>query len=194
MLGNPLTVDFFEVAQLGAGDLVQLLARDVVVNLRRTFAAGTVGAAQVPGVVLALSDGSFLGAVALGAVIAPLRTVVLAERLAVAIARRPVTKRLTITGILAERLTLTAIRTKGPTLTITSRTITPVIAERLTITVTRRTVIPGFPLPALTAERLTLITSDKRLTLTAIRVIGPTLTITSGKRLTLTITSRTIIP
>ncbi|KPN19023.1 hypothetical protein, partial [Arthrobacter sp. Edens01] len=153
MLGDPFTVDLFEVAQLRTGDLVQLLACNVVVDFRRAFPVSAVGAAQVTGIVLAFGDGSFVSTVALWAV------VVLAERLP-------------LTPIVVERLTVTPIVTEGTTLTITRRTITPrltipittskrltltpVVTEGTTLTITRRTITPRLTIPITTSKRLTL--------------------------------------
>ncbi|MFF3038625.1 hypothetical protein [Arthrobacter citreus] len=197
MLRNPLTVDLFEVAQLRTGDLVQLLARDIVIDFRRAFAAGTVGAAQVAGIVLTLGDRCFFGAVAL-------RTVgVLAEWLTLTVTGGTVAEGLPVAGVLVERLTLTTVSIEGTTFPITGRTITKrftlitagkrltiptLTVKRLTLTITSRTITPRLTLTTLRIEGTTFPitgrTVAKRLTIPTLIVERLPLTITASKRLT----------
>ncbi|KAD3633320.1 hypothetical protein GD627_10940 [Arthrobacter yangruifuii] len=203
MLGHPLAVDFLEVAQLGAGDLVQLLSRDVLVDFRGTLAVRAVGAAQVLGVAGARRGrgiipterravGTVRGPVTAGRAAVTLRTIIPRKRLAVP----TVTKGLTLTitrrtAVTRERLPLTvtgrtAVTRERLPLTVTGRTAV-IPAERLPVAVTGRTaVIPAERLPVAvargTAITLRTIIPRKRLPL-------PTVT----KGLTLTVTRRTAV-
>ncbi|MFZ3452846.1 hypothetical protein [Arthrobacter sp. 7Tela_A1] len=217
MLRDPFAVDFFEVAQLGAGNLVQLLACDVIVDLRRPLTVCAVGAAQVARIVLAFRNGCIISGAALRPVILAERPVgrrtafgILSERLPVAVAGRTITIRLTLTTVTVERLTLTTICTEGTTLTITSGTITirltvSPVTEGLTlttVTVERLPVIPcraiakWLPVSTITCERLTVPLASRAvtegLTLTTITIERLTLSPIATERTTLTITSGTI--
>ncbi|XAS73850.1 hypothetical protein VUN82_08460 [Micrococcaceae bacterium Sec5.1] len=209
MLRHPACALLFEGLDLVPGGAVKFLARDILIDLRRTFAVRAVGAANV------LRVGNAGGTVfpGVGAVIV--------ERTTLATTLGTVTKRLTLATIIAERTTLLAITTRAikvPRATLRAATegltLATVTVERTTLTTTRGTVTKRLTLATVAVERTTLTIA--RGTVTTVIVEGTTLiaistraievpwatlgTVTEGftlaavvvERTTLTITGRTI--
>ncbi|WP_286132659.1 hypothetical protein [Arthrobacter sp. OY3WO11] len=193
MAGNPFRTLCFERLDLVLGGAVELLARDVLINLRRPFPVRTVRAAEVAGVGFAngavflavASKGAGTGISSAGATIETARCAVLAVAAAGTVAA--ITERLPVLSPAEAAPVSLAVTAR----TITKRLLVPVTI-RLTVTVTER-----LPLTA-TAEGLT-VTVTKGLPLTA-TAEGLTVTVTKGLPLTATaaapvtlaVTARTI--
>ncbi|WP_284751717.1 hypothetical protein, partial [Arthrobacter sp. efr-133-R2A-120] len=144
MLGDPIDIGAFKGLDLVLRDPIELLARNVVVDLRGTLAVRAVGAAQVRGIrnpCGTLFPGSTAEAVSLSTWAIELAGTALgavteATALSVAFATRTITKRLTIT------ITLTArALTKGFAVPVTEATAlsvafaTRTVTKRLTVAI-----------------------------------------------------------
>ncbi|WP_285242451.1 hypothetical protein, partial [Pseudarthrobacter sp. fls2-241-R2A-127] len=202
MARHPLSALRLKGLDLVVGGAVQFLARDVLIDFRRTFAVRPVGAAEIGRVrhadgalilaVTAKTAGAGAATAGLGTGICTIETawrpvLPVSEGLAVVAAETATISITVTTRTITERLpvTVTAGTTTEPptvTLTITTRTIT----KRLPITITKRLPIPvteGFPVTVTAGTT----TEPPTVTLTI-----TTRTIT--KRLPITITKRLPIP
>ncbi|MGO4585986.1 hypothetical protein AB4Z38_19210 [Arthrobacter sp. 2RAF6] len=163
-------------------DPVELLARNVVVDLRGTLAVRAVGAAQIrrvrnprgtifPG---SAAEATSLGAWAIKLAGTALGAVAEATALSVALAARTVAERLAVT--VTKGLAVTVAKGLAVAITLTARTIT----KRLTIAITK------------TRARIPITT--RTITKTTALTVASWLTIPITKRLTVTITltARTI--
>ncbi|WP_284983800.1 hypothetical protein, partial [Arthrobacter sp. efr-133-TYG-118] len=131
MLGDPIGIGPFKGLDLVLRDPVELLARNIVVDLRGTLAVRAVGATQIRGVRNprgtifpgSAAEATSLGAWAIEFTGTALGAVTEATALSVAFAARTVAERLTVT--------IAEARARIP---ITTRT----VAERLTVTIAKR--------------------------------------------------------
>jgi hypothetical protein len=187
--GNPLSAVSFESLDLVLGGAVQLLARDIVVDLRRPLTVRAVGAAQVTGI--GNPHGTVLGTVAAKLAWAAVAAVEAAGCPVLAVSERltvvPVTK------AAAFAITLTA----G---TITIRLVLPVtvrfavtVAERLTVSASERltvTVAKGLTVSSAEAAALTVAFTARTITIRLVLPVTERLTVAVAERLTLTTSER----
>jgi hypothetical protein len=120
VLGNPFAIRAFKGLDLVLGDPVQLLARDIVVDLRRALTVRAVGAAKIRRVrdpcrtlfPRSAAEAASLGTRAIELAGAALGAVTVTAALTIALTPRTITERLTIT--------VTKARTSIP---VTTRTV-----------------------------------------------------------------------
>ncbi|MGF6835970.1 hypothetical protein QF015_004172 [Paenarthrobacter sp. TE4293] len=182
VLRNPACTLLLEGLDLVARGAVEFLARNVIVNLGRTFAIRTVGAADVLGVGNA-------GRTIFPGIATVITVAVTTEGAALTITGRTiiaVTKRLTVAAVIVEGATLIAVTTRAIEIaratlrTIAERpAVAAVVVERTTLTITGRTIAERLTVAAVVIEGATLTitgrTIAERLTVAAVVVEGATL-------------------
>jgi hypothetical protein len=147
--GNPLGALGFQRLDLVLGGAVKFLARDILIDLRGTFAVGTVGAAQVTRIgntgrtVLSTVPSELAGTGVTAVETAGCPVLAVAERLAVVAAGEPATFAVTFAArTITIRLVIT-VAVRLPLTTTTERlTLSPAAAEAAAIafTFTARTI------------------------------------------------------
>ncbi|WP_423184268.1 hypothetical protein [Arthrobacter sp. NyZ413] len=210
VLGNPVTIGALKGLDLVLGDTVQLLARNVVVDLRRPLTIGAVRASQVRRVrytVRTLCPRAAKAAPLGTGSIEPTRPAVgaftEAPALTVALATGAITKRLPITITIGFTVTVTKRLpiTITVTRTLTIRfTVTVTETATFTIALTARTITKRLPITITEAPTLTIAltarTITKRLPITVTEGLTVTITVTRTLtiRFTVTVTEVPTLP
>ncbi|WP_235835698.1 MULTISPECIES: hypothetical protein [Arthrobacter] len=172
MLGNPVTIGALKGLDLVLGDAVQLLARNVVVDLRRPLTVGAVRAAQVRRVRYTVrtlcpraAKAAPLGTGSIELTRAALGAFTEAPALPFTFTARAITKRFPVTVAIGLTVAITVARTLAISFTVTVTETATLAIALATRTITKRLPITITEVPTL-AIALTARTITKRLPIT----------------------------